>query len=161
YRARERKWQFGVAALAALVLAGGGTVGLNWHRALPSLPHTAPTMRRLTANAPENQIIASAISPDGRYLPYSDKNGGYGRLVSTGEQHSLVTKVSDVSSLAWFPNSSQLLASWATEPSARKSLWALSLLGGNARAMTEEGWAASVSPDGSQIVFLKGAEYGD
>ena len=161
YRAGARRWQFGVAALAALVISGGVAVWFNWHRALPSLPHAAPTVRRLTANAPENQIIASAISPDGRYLAYSDKTGVYVRFISTGEQHSLVAKISDVSSLAWFPNSSELLAAWATEPSARKSLWALSLLGGNPRVMTEEGWAASVSPDGSQIVFLKGAEYGE
>ena len=43
---------------------------------------------------------------------------------------------------------------------AKKSLWAISILGGNARQLSDEGWSASVSPDSSQIVFLKGAEFG-
>ena len=161
YRAGARKRQFGAAVLAIVVMAAGVAGWFTWHRPLRSFPQVSPTLRRLTANAPENQIIASAISPDGKYLAYSDKTGVYVRLISTGEQHSLVAKVSDVSSLTWFPDGSKLLGSWATEPSARKSLWALSILGGKARQMTDEGWAASVSPDGSQIVFLKSAEFGE
>ena len=117
------------------------------------------TLRRLTTNAPENWIITSAISPDGKYLAYSDKTGAYLRRLSTGELHPLLPKISDITFLGWFPDSSQLLASWAT-PSSKKSLWAISILGGNARQLSDEGWSASVSPDSSQIVFLKRAEFG-
>jgi len=131
-----------------------------WRQASRSkLSQASVTLQRLTTNAPENWIITSAISPDGKYLAYSDKTGAYLRRLSTGELHPLVPKISDITSLGWFPDSSQVLASWAT-PSSKKSLWAISILGGNARQLSDEGWSASVSPDSSQIVFLKRAEFG-
>ena len=109
---------------------------------------------------PENGVIASAISPDGKYLAHSDKTGAFLRLLSTGESHPLLPKVSDVTFLGWFPDSLRLLASWSIPP-ANKRLWALSILGGSPRQLSDEGWSASVSPDGSQIVFLKGAGFAE
>ena len=53
-------------------------------------------------------------------LAYSDKAGVYLRLLSTGGLHPLLPKTSDVTFLGWFPDSSQLLASWAIPP-ARKT----------------------------------------
>jgi len=53
-------------------------------------------------------------------------------------------------------------ASWATPPENKLELWTLSILGGAPRKLSDEGWAASVSPDGSKIVFLKSpSAYGD
>jgi Tol biopolymer transport system component len=40
-------------------------------------------------------------------------------------------------------------------------LWVLPIVGGNPRQLSDEGWSASVSPDGSQIIFLKTAAYGE
>ena len=160
HRAPSRKWQFGVAVLAVVVVAGVVAGWLSWRSASQSLPQVSSTLQRLTTNAAENWIIASAISPDGKYLAYSDKTGIYLRLVSTGELHALLPKISDATSLGWFPDGSQVLASWTTTP-GKKGLWAVSILGGNARQLSEEGWSASVSPDGSQIVFLKGADFAD
>ena len=152
-----RKAQFGAALLALVVLACITAVLLFWRqKSRWKLTQDSVTLQRLTTNAAENWIIASAISPDGKYLAYSDKTGIYLRLLSTGELHALLPKVSDVTFLGWFPDSTQLLASWATPP-APKSLWAVSIFGGNARQLSEEGWSASVSPDSSQIVFLKRA----
>jgi Tol biopolymer transport system component/DNA-binding winged helix-turn-helix (wHTH) protein len=160
YRAPLRKWQFGAAVLAVAVLAGVVAGWFNWRSLARSIPQPSPTLRRLTTNGTDHWVITSAISPDGKYLTYSDNTGAYVRLLSTGEQHPLVQKISDVTSLGWFPDSSQVLASWAT-PTGKKSLWAISILGGNARQLSYEGWYASVSPDGSQIVFLKGADFAD
>lgn len=159
-RARARKWQFGAAVLAVIALAGVVAEWLTWRGTSRSLPQPSTTLRRLTTNAAEHWVIASAISPDGKYLAYSDKTGAYFRTLSTGELHFLVPKVPDISFLGWFPDSSQLLASWST-PAGEKSLWAVSVLGGNASLLSDEGWSASVSPDGSQIVFLKGAGFGE
>jgi len=156
-----RKRQFVGALLAIVVLAGMGGGWFLWRRAVESRSSQVPaTLRRLTTNASEIWIIASAISPDGKYLAYSDKTGAYLRLRSTDEVRPLLAKVSDITFLGWFPDSSQLLVSW-TIPPARKSLWAVSILGGNARQISDEGWSASVSPDGSRIVFLKGAGFGE
>src|SRR5215469_7269392 len=158
---RARKAQFGAALLALVVLACITAVLLFWRqKSRWKLTRDSVTLQRLTTNAAENWIIASAISPDGKYLAYSDKTGIYLRLLSTGELHALLPKVSDVTFLGWFPDSTRLLASWATPP-APKSLCAVSIFGGNARQLSEEGWSASVSPDSWQIVFLKGAGFGE
>ena len=158
---RARGWQFAGAVLAIVVMVSMAGGWFLWRQASRSkLSQASVTLRRLTTNAAENWVIASAISPDGKYLAYSDKTGAYFRLFSTGEVHPLLPKVSDVTFLGWFPDSSQLLASWAIPP-AKKSLWVVSILGGNARQLSDEGWSASVSPDGSQIAFLKGAGFGE
>lgn len=114
-------------------------------------------LQRLTTNAAENAVTASAISPDGKYLAYSDKTGTYLRLMATGEVHTLLPKGADVASLSWFPDSSRLLGSSSMGNDSKVALWTMSILGGTPRPISEEGWSASVSPDGSGIVFLKGA----
>ena len=154
-----------VAILGAIVLAGV-LVALWWgvHKhAAPGHESTATpaTMQRLTTNAAENAITASAISPDGKYLSFSDKTGTYLRILATGELHPLVPKGPDVISLAWFPDSSRLLGSWATGPSANVGQWSISILGGTPRLLGEEGWSACVSPDGSHVAFIKGSGFGD
>jgi Tol biopolymer transport system component len=40
----------------------------------------------------------------------------------------------------------------------KSGLWQISTVGGSPRKLSDEGRDAEVSPDGSQIVFLKGAE---
>src|SRR5262249_51820248 len=155
------KWQLGGMVLALVVVASLIAGWFFWrHTSRSKLSQASVTVERLTTHASENWVITSAISPDGKYLAYSDKTGVYLRLLSTGELHTLLPNVSDVTFLAWFPDSTQLLASWAT-PAATKRLWALSILGSSPRQMSDEGWAPSVSPDGSQIVFLKGADFAD
>src|SRR5215469_11640153 len=42
---------------------------------------------RMTANSPENPVSGGAISPDGKYLAYSDATGLYLKLIRTGETH--------------------------------------------------------------------------
>ena len=124
-----------------------------------SQPLAAP--KRLTSNPTENPISVSAISPDGKYLAYSDRTGTYLRLMSTGEVHSLLPKDRDVQYLSWYPDGTRLLVSWPPSPAAKMGLWELSIVGGNPRQLSDEGWSASISPDGSQIIFLKTAAYGE
>jgi len=155
-----RKWQVGVATVF-LILAG--LVGwFAWHRLSPS-SRSQPlgTPRRLTSNPTENPISAVAISPDGKYLAYADKTGAYLRLMSTGEVHPLLSNNTDVQFLVWYPDSTQLLAAWSSSQTTKMGLWVLSILGGNPRLLSDEGWSASVSPDGSQIVLLKLAGFGE
>jgi len=154
-------WRFTIAVLATIGVAGGTAAWLLLRQKPASaLPKGLPTLQRLTTNPSQNRTIASAISPEGKYLAYSDKGGVYLRLMTTGELHVLLPKISNVSSLTWFPDGSQLLASWVTPPQ-KKQLWALSILGGSPRLMSDEGWAPSISPDGSQVVFLKGADFAE
>ncbi len=159
-RPAARRGKFAVLAIVAVAALAAGW--FRWRQ--PSRPQslqTSATLQRLTTNATENAVSASAISPDGKYLAYSDKGGTYLRLLSTGELHPLLPKGPDVTSLAWFPDSSRLLASWVTPPANKMGLWTLSILGGTPREVSDEGWSPSVSPDGSQIVFLKGTGFAE
>jgi len=158
----SKKWQVGGAIAAVVVIVGALAGWLAWHRGVPSkVTQATTTARRLTSNPTENPIAVSAISPDGKYLAYSDQTGTYLRLMSTGEVHSLLSKNSEVQYLSWFPDSTRLLLAWASSPTAKMGLWAMPILGGNPRQLSDEGWFGSVSPDGSQITFLKSAAYGE
>jgi serine/threonine protein kinase len=157
-----RKWHVAGAALAVLVLVGLVMGWFAWHQASRSrISQPLATPQRLTSNPTENPVSAVAISPDGKYLAYSDKTGTYLRLMSTGEVHPLLSKNTDVQFLGWYPDSTRLLAAWSSSQATKMGLWMLSILGGNPRQLSDEGWSASVSPDGSQIAFLKSAGFGE
>jgi Tol biopolymer transport system component len=157
-----RKRRLMGVAVAGLILAGLVMTWFAWHRASrPGTSRSLAASQRLTTNPTENPISASAISPDGKYLAYSDKTGTYLRVMSTGETHSLLSSNTDVQFLGWYPDSTQLLAGWASSANSKMGLWLLSILGGNPRQISDEGWSASVSPDGSQIAFLKSASFGE
>src|SRR6202166_2851079 len=157
----SKKWQIAAVAVAVVVV-GALALWFASHRGMPSkVTQPIAAARRLTSNPTENPISVSAISPDGKYLAYSDRTGTYLRLVSTGEVHSLLSKNSEVQYLSWYPDSTRLLISWPPSPAAKMGLWVMPIVGGNPRQLTDEGWSASVSPDGSQIVFLKAAMFGE
>ena len=73
-----KKWQ--VAAAIALSVVSVATLAgwIVWHRGRLSKVDNMPAVaRRLTSNPIENPLSVSAISPDGKYLAYSDKTGTY------------------------------------------------------------------------------------
>ena len=150
-----------IAALAIVVIAGLTAGWFRWHTTASKSSRSAPTQQRLTTNSSEDAVSASAISPDGKYLAYADKSGIYLRQMTTGEIHELVPKGHEVRSLGWFPDSSQLFASWTTPLENKIELWTLSILGDAPRKLSDEGWTPSISPDGSQIVFLRAPVYSE
>jgi serine/threonine protein kinase len=157
----SKKWQIG-AAMVAVVIIGALSAWFFSHRGAQSKVTQAalPVPRRLASNPTENPITVSAISPDGKFLAYSDRTGTYLRLMSTGEMHSLLPMKYDVQYLSWFPDSTRLLLAWPPSPTAEMGLWVMPIVGGNPRQLSEEGWSGAVSPDGSQITFLKSAANG-
>jgi hypothetical protein len=81
-------------ALAAAVLAAAlvGALIAFWTGLFtlpPSRPQPEPTLRQITANPIDDPAVIAAISPDGRYLAYTDLTGLHLRLMQTGETHSL------------------------------------------------------------------------
>ena len=112
---RRKKFPRGAlaAGLAAAVLV---VVALTWfflHR--PPKPSAELTQKRLTFNSSENPVQSAAISPDGKYLAYSDPAGIHVKLLSTGEER-LIPRPAGVPAGAywwvdsWFPDGTQLLA---------------------------------------------------
>src|SRR6476646_9123396 len=154
-----RIWWIASAALVLLVagLGAGLFLGRRGSRPAPASPPIVE--RRLTANPSEYPISSAALSYDGKYLAFSDDNGSYLRQVDTGETHPLALPEGfRARPVSWYPDGSHILAAAVSGPEMKSGLWQISTVGGSPRKLSDEGRDAEVSPDGSQIVFLKGAE---
>jgi serine/threonine protein kinase len=141
---------------AALILVAAAIGGELYYRWRPSV--TRPMEQRITANPPEAPITAAVISPDGKYVAYSDSTGTYLRHIDTGETRSLqLPKGFDAFPTSWFPDSTDLLLSSGGFSWASHNLWKISILGGGPRKVVENARAGKVSPDGSHIAFVRDA----
>ena len=157
---RHKKASIGSVAVVAVLVA---LVGFVLHRPpKPSaeLKQKAPAelmQKRLTFNSGENPVQSSAISPDGKYLAYSDPAGIHLKLLSTSEER-LFPRPSGIPASAywsldsWFPDGTQLLAN-VSEPGGHKNMWTVSVVGQSPRKLREGAFGFGVSPDGTHIAF--------
>jgi serine/threonine protein kinase/Tol biopolymer transport system component len=151
------RWPLWLAGSLAVVVAGIAVAWLFLRRASPQPPPEL-TQKRLTFNSSESPIDNASISPDGKYLAYSDPAGIHVKLLSSGEER-LVPKPAGVPASAgwhldsWFPDGTQLLAG-ASEPGGLGSMWTVSMLGISPRKLRGNvgAWGV-VSPDGTHIRF--------
>jgi len=162
------------AGVAAVLLIASGALWFAKHQ--PTSPH-APELklRQITLNSSENAVIIGTISPDGRYLAYSDLAGMHIQNIDTGESRSIPSPDGFGGDKAewdvgfWSPDSTRFFAN-AHQPgqnlpdwtSRGTSVWAVSVVGGAPRKLRDEAMSSTVSPDGSAISFgaNKGA-FGD
>ncbi len=89
-RVRARGRYIAMSASSVLLLAVAATgFKLGWFS--PTLRESLPefTQRQLTANPADDPVIRTAISPDGKYLAYTDLTGIHLLLVNTGENRLL------------------------------------------------------------------------
>ena len=105
---------------------------------------------QLTANSGDDPVTGDAISPDGKYLAYSDKNGVHIKLLSTGETRTL-SQISSDWYFAWYPDSTRFLGSEI----AHHGLWAFSVIGAAPRKFLADGILGSIAPDGSTVAFTQ------
>jgi Tol biopolymer transport system component len=144
------------AGAAVLLLAAAYTWRLATHHTAMSKPPMS--LRQLTANPAGHGVTRSALSPDGKYLAYSDDGGLHIKLLETGETRTLPLPAEAVSShatwlpAAWFPDGTRLLANLEGEGKP-PSIWILSLIGYAPRKFRDDAFAHSISPDGTTIVF--------
>ncbi len=149
-----------VIVWAALVVLAAAIAGSWWFARRPEAPLQFK-QRRLTANPPDLPVDSAAISPDGKYLGYSDQQGLHLKLVATGETQNVSpppgvqTKQSSWDFDSWFPDSTRFTAVLAV-PGKPFTLWSVPILGGAAQELIEDFHGdARVSPDGSSIVFAR------
>ena len=130
----------------------------------PSVPDLK--LRQLTTNSTDNRVTSGTISPDGKYLAYTDMKGMYIKLIETGEIRAVAQPLALMNGGVqwetgpWFPDSTRFLADahpplqstddWSSE---RTSIWMVSVLGEAPRKLRDKAVAYSVSPDGSSISF--------
>ncbi|MBV9296690.1 MAG: serine/threonine-protein kinase, partial [Acidobacteriaceae bacterium] len=146
-------------AVIMSVIAVALLAAIAWfllHR--PSAPPIELTQKRLTFSSSENTIDRAAISPDGRYLAYSDPTGIHVKLISTGEERpipkpSAIPADAAWSVASWFPDGTQLLAD-ADQGDEHGSMWTVSMLGQSPRELREGARGLGVSPDGTRIIFV-------
>ena len=140
-----------IAAMAALI-------AVAWF-----FPHSTPTRphelieKRLTFNSSENPVEHTRISPDGKYLAYSDTSGIHVKLLATSEDRLIPRPAGFAANAdwfpdAWFPDSAHLLAD-ASQPGRRVSMWMVSLLGQPPQELREDAGGFDPSPDGTKIAF--------
>jgi eukaryotic-like serine/threonine-protein kinase len=143
-----------MASVAVLV----ALVALAWFLLRrPPKPSAELTQKRLTFNSSENAVQSDAISPDGKYLAYSDPAGIHVKLLSTSEERLILRPAGvpagaswDVAS--WFPDGTQIVAN-ANEVGGHKSMWTVSMLGQSPRELRDDALGFEVSPDGTHVAF--------
>ena len=153
-----------ISAALAVLLAGVvlGWVIAHWRHQSAQVPSVQIKQRRLTASPEENPVLGAAISPDGKYLAFADRTGVYLRHIDSGETHSLVFPSGFTPiPAAWYPDGSHLVATWVEGPTAPPSLWQVSIMGGSPRKLIDNGQLPAISPNGSQIAFVKGPKHAE
>jgi eukaryotic-like serine/threonine-protein kinase len=79
---RSNRW---VLTFVGVLLLVSVIFSLRWLSGYRQSPHPEMKHRRLTANPGENPVDWPVISPDGKYLAYSDDSGIHVKLIATSE----------------------------------------------------------------------------
>jgi len=145
-----------VATLAGAVVIGAAVLAYWLTR--PPAPPPELKERRLTANLSENAVNEGAISPDGKYVAYSDQTGMHLKLIQTGQILNIPQPEGRVPDLdnwwpnGWFPDSTKFIGE-GVESGQSISAWVVSVMGGPPRKLRDDADAWSVSPDGNLVAF--------
>lgn len=150
-----------IMAIAARALILGAVVLMAWWISGRSKSSPEFQERRLTANPQDSPVYSAAISPNGRYLGYSDREGIHLQNVRTGEKESIPLPPDIKRGQAfweldsWYPDSTRFVARLMI-PGKPSSLWSVPIVGGAPQELISDvNGDAAVSPDGSKIVFSR------
>jgi eukaryotic-like serine/threonine-protein kinase len=162
------RWRGVPSGVVVLLLIAGTISWFSQRRRFSTGNLPDLKLRQLTINSSENLVTSGAISPDGKYLAYSDAKGMHIKLVGTDETQSVPQPAEltndkvkwEILAGSWFPDSKRFFAnahppseSPMTWSSRTSSVWIVSVLGGAPSKLRENAFAWSVSPDGSSISF--------
>ena len=114
--------------------------------------------RQLTTNSSENAVTSAQISPDGRYLLYSDTKGIHLKLIETSEISNIALPEDKAGRplqwtvAGWFPAGTHFLLN-ASAAGTPHGIWKFSVIGGSRRQLNDNGAAWAISPDGTGIAY--------
>jgi serine/threonine protein kinase/Tol biopolymer transport system component len=150
---RSREILIALGALAVLAIG----LGIGWYALHRPKLEVELKQRQLTTNPFETPVNSAKISPDGKYLAYSDDTGVFLKVIDTGERNVLAVPAgARISDLNWFPDGNKMLAGGFVGEEMTSKVWILSVFGGQARLLQDDAGTAAVSPDGSQIALIRG-----
>ena len=171
---QDKEPRLGILRLAAAAGVVALLIAVFWFsRVRTPSGQSSPEVKlqQLTHNSFENRVLAGAISPDGKYLAYSDTKGIRIQLVTTGETR-VIPQPEELEGKevgwevvgTWFPDSTRFVANAHPATALRgvfasggnppgSSIWVVSVLGGPPHKIRDNAVAYSVSPDGSLIGF--------
>ena len=121
--------------------------------------------QRLTANPIENAVLQGIVSPDGRYLAYSDQLGMHLTLRASGETRDIPQPPEPTPDRsgwwpnAWFPDGSKFIAT-GTEGGLHLSTWVISVVAGPPHKLRDDADGWSISRDGTLIAYGTGPTAG-
>jgi serine/threonine protein kinase len=159
-RSTARFLRFAAGAVLA-ALAVGTVVWLSRRTAATPLPLK---LRQLTIASADNRVLSGAISPDGKYLVYTDSKALHLQNVANGEQRTMPRPdglspnlILEAAFFPWFPDSSTFIVNahlpgsdWTSQGT---SIWVMPVSGGAPKKLRDDAVADSISPDGSLIAF--------
>jgi len=164
-RHRARWWEMAAAGVV-LVLIASVAFWITKRQFASKNPPTESKMHQLTTNSSEIAVKTGTISPDGRYLAYTDRLGMHVKLVESGEIRTVPQPDElrgtwvDWEIGPWFPDGTKFLvnahppggdaSNWTSEET---SIWIVFMLGGPPHKLRDAAYAESISPDGSTIAF--------
>ena len=150
---RSPAWVY-LTLTSLLVIALG--VAFFWRRPKEPAPRGPLKEVQLTRNGPENLIVSSEISPDGKLVAYVDQKGLILARTDSGETHQVPLPPeiqASLNAVSWFPDGQQLMIQTRTEEEDF-SLWITSIFGGKPQKFRDHSDSSAVSAKGDQIAFL-------
>lgn len=151
-----------VVVLALIVVAGFGAYKLL-NKSTPAIDTRNLNIRQLTENGQVTDF--AAISPDGRFIAYGRREGERSlrvKQVATGSEVTVVPAQAGFfgSGIAFTPDGNYLYYPH-TDPANEHilNLYSVPSLGGATRQIVSDvNGAATFSPDGKRIAYLRGSE---
>jgi serine/threonine protein kinase len=143
------------AAVPLATLVVGAGAGTLLTALLYKAPPTPPaTLRALTHSGVDS---SPAASPDGQLVAFASRRGGRSRIwlkQIRGEGETALTGGPADADPRFFPDGQSILFS-RTDERTETSIWRVPVVGGEERRLYTGATSGDVSPDGTEVVFLR------